>query len=395
MRLGGLLAAMMLVSSGPVAAQASPPRHRIGPVQLVPSITLRDIGVDTNVFNGENPVKDFAMTTMPELSASVGSPRRSLSAHAQVALVYYARQASERSFNRAFDVSAQMTFRRLTPFAEARYLNTRERISNEIDARARRTEGTASGGLGIAVTPKVGLTLRGTAVRMGFNADERFDNHWLADELNRNTNSVSGEARYALTPLTSVMVSAEQMATLFTRTSLRDTNSTQIQGGMSFHPRALINGSFRIGMQRFRPTHVAVPDFDGLIGNATLSYRVGELTTIGGGFNRVVAFSYLPTEPYYLLQNLGVSVRRQVVRRWDVTLAVDRSWHRYRRSIIGAIREPDGRRERLWNSSLTTNYDLGRSARFTVGITYQQRESEQLLRTYQGVRFGTSIVYGF
>ena len=394
-------ASLVLVIAATAAAQEPDPRStarlRLGPVAIAPTVTLRDLGVDTNVYNEgvSEPVKDFAFTVVPAFTAIVGPRNASFTLRSVTDLVYFARQTSERSVNQDLAASARVTLNRISPFAEAAYLNTRQRVWQEIDARARHVQRRGAAGVGIAVTPKIGLDFRGELWRMAFDGDATFDDHDLAEELNREMRTLSGTLRYMATPLTSILFSSEVATTRFTRAAFRDTDTRQFQAGLELHPRALVSGTVRVGYQRFRPRSSQVPEFAGFTGGGSVSYRLRGATTFGFLFNRSIDFSYLHEEPYYVREGYGVSVRRQVSARWDVEVSGERSRHGYRRLATATDGRTEGHVDRLLSAGVTVGHDLGPSTRVTTGLSYVDRSSDFSDRQFDGVRVGTSIVYGF
>ena len=122
-----LAAALLELSGGIASAQDGDPRStarlRLGPVYVAPTFEVRDIGVDTNVYNESlvEPIKDFVLTAIPTFVATVGPPRRALTVRSATSLVYFAKQASERSVNEDLTLTARGTFGRFVPFAELGY----------------------------------------------------------------------------------------------------------------------------------------------------------------------------------------------------------------------------------------------------------------------------------
>jgi hypothetical protein len=230
---------------------------------------------------------------------------------------------------------------------------------------------------------------------MAFDADARFDNHWLAEELNRKARGAFVGVRYAMTPLTTFIVGHGVSRTRFTQAIGRDTDSRETDVRVELHPRALIFGTARFGFQHFQPRTGGVADFRGLIGSGTLGYRLRGLTTLVGTFERVVSFSYLPGTPYYVRQGFGVSVQRQVVPSWDLTLTGERTLHRYRRAGIGPDDVLVGHTDRLLGGSAALGHDLGPRTRISFAFSYHDRRSEFIERRYNGLRAGTTVVYGF
>src|SRR5688572_2826756 len=289
-----------------VSAQDTDPRSaarlRLGPIYLSPTLELRDVGVDTNVYNENvpDPTKDFVLTAVPTVVATLGPPRSSLSIRSETQLVYFANQSSERSVNEDLTVSAQGRLGRVSPAAQVGYLNTRERLSFEIDARARHVERRGTGGVSFALTPKISVQAQGEYWQLAFDGDEVFDDYGLAAQLNRESLTATGGISYRATPLTTVRVVADVATIRFDEASFRDTDTRQMLVGVELNPRALISGSARVGYQLFRPLNSAVPEFDGVVGGASVSYRLRPTTSIGFTFDRRTDFSYIITEPYYV-----------------------------------------------------------------------------------------------
>jgi hypothetical protein len=396
-----LVIAVVLVTHGGIAAAQSVDstgsmRLRLGPVSVAPTFELRDIGVDTNVYNdsSSDPTKDFVLTAIPTFVATMGSARRGLTVRSVTSLVYFAQQASERSVNEDLTLSTQATFGRFTPSAGLSYLNTRERVSFEVDARARRVEQRVTGGLRFAVTPKISADIHGEFWENSFDGNAVYDTFGLAAELNRESNMLGATVDYKLTPLTSFNFVAEASAIRFKEASLRDTDTRQMLVGVTLNPRALISGSARVGYQRFRPLSPLVPEFNGVVGNATVSYRVRSRTTVGFTFDRRTDFSYYVVEPYYVQAGYGLSLRRQIVPQWDAEVTVSRSAHNYLR-LLQPANDEAGHDETLLSTDLNLGYDVGPRTRLTVGLRYEDRHSDFITRGYDGVRVGVSMFYGF
>jgi hypothetical protein len=309
--------------------------------------------------------------------------------------VYFVEQSSERSANQDLVATGRFSFNRVSAFAEAGYLNTRQRPDNEIDARSRRIDRRGAVGVSIGLSPKISAELRGDYARMAFDANAIFDDTYLAQELNRETRTVAAGARYAATPLTEFVVSSDLARTRFTLAPVRDADSQQTLFGVDLAPRALISGSVRAGYQRFRPRNAALPDFDGLIGSADVAYRPRTSTTLGFSFSRNLSHSYFELEPYYVREGFGLSVRRQLVERWDVRMSGGQFWHRYRRTTSAAAATATSRSDALLDAAVELGYQKRPGTRLSVGLSYHDRRSEYEYRSYDGFRLGSSVVYGF
>ena len=139
----------------PAAAQGAPvvdPRKdakmRFGPFYVTPSVQLREIGLDTNVFDTPvSPRSDFTATLAPKADVWVPFANRALiTTSSAVAFVYYHTYPKARSIDPDVLIRGDVYVRRATFYAEDRYFKTRDR-SLEVDASlARRTENAATGG---------------------------------------------------------------------------------------------------------------------------------------------------------------------------------------------------------------------------------------------------------
>src|SRR4029450_4891005 len=110
-----------------------------GPLYMNPAILLKELGVDTNVFNQPGDQKsDFTFTITPKADVALPFARRGLlRTTAAVDAVYYADYVSERSLDPQVTVRVEAYANRLTLVGQGQYLNTRQRPNYEIDLRSR------------------------------------------------------------------------------------------------------------------------------------------------------------------------------------------------------------------------------------------------------------------
>src|SRR5206468_2317298 len=110
-------------------------RVHLGPLYLNPGLLLKELGVDTNVFNAAGDQKsDFTFTITPKVDAALPFGHRGLlRTTAALDSVYYATYVSERSLDPQITVRGEAYATRLTFFAQGSYINTRQRPNYEID----------------------------------------------------------------------------------------------------------------------------------------------------------------------------------------------------------------------------------------------------------------------
>ena len=382
-------------------AQAVDPRAdargHVGPFYFTPAVTVEEFGVDTNVFNSADEKKDFTFTVAPHVDVWVPFARRALLTTSLTSdVVYYQAYASERSVNPDVRVRGDAFLNRVTLFAESGYLNTRQRPNFEIDVRARREEQMLRGGVQVRVSPKLLLELAARQQRLDFDADASFNDTNLRVMLNRETKVLSPSVRYELTPLTTIALRAEGGDDRFEFSPLRDSDTLRVTPGVEFKAPALITGSAYVGFRRFETVSSALPDFTGTVANASLTHTLKGATRFTFTAERDITYSYEELQPYFVVDGYGLTVRRQLVGRTDVTVGAQRFKYSYRDLVLpgAAVVELD-RVDRTTTWSATFGYRLGQATRLGFGTFYRQRESNSnRFRDYDGFRFATTVDYG-
>jgi hypothetical protein len=375
-------------------------RMHAGPVYFTPTVALTNLGVDTNVFNQvDNPKSDFTLTLEPHVDVWLPFVRRALlSAYVTPAYTWYQTFSSERSFNPEVGGRFETYFNRLTLFADASYLNTRQRPSFEIDVRARRREDTAEAGAEIRIFRKLFFEAAGHQTRYRFDADAFFDGTNLQQVLNRDERSASGAVRWRYSALTTFVVRGEAIRDRFELSPERDSNSTRGTVGVEFRPRALISGSAYVGYRRFKALNPALSDYTGAVAQAGLSYRLAGLTLLSFTADRDISYSYERTQPFYVRAGYGVNLRQYLGWRLDATAGATRYRYDYKGLLdLGeaAARRSVARQDVTWNWTGSIGYRFGRDKRIGLGVTYWNRNSNLKANwNYTGLRAGLLVEYG-
>jgi putative beta-barrel porin BBP2 len=406
-----LTAAAVAALSVTAAAQvAAPPdtvesvrrdaRIHVGPFYMTPTVRLKELGVDTNVFNENGETKsDFAFTVTPRANVWIPVARRALfTATAASDLVWYARYSSERSINPQFTGRGELYLNRITLFGENAYLNTRARPNYEIDLRSRHLENDATVGAEVQITPKLSLEaalLRGIT---RYDADARFDGTSLQRTLNRDNTGMRLVGRHRLTPLTTLALRYENLSDRFPYSAARNADSVRVMPGVEFKARALITGTAYVGYRQFTAEFPALlPEFSGLVAQLGLSYTVLGATTLGVSYRRDLTYSYEELQPFFVNNAAGASIRRALGRRFDVLLSLDRHKYAYENLVpLPGVKPGPERIDTTWVYAGSFGYRLGREGRVGFGVSYDDRSSTTNdLGPYNGLRAGTVMSYGF
>jgi hypothetical protein len=383
------------------AAQTVDPRAdargHVGPFYFTPTVNVEEFGVDTNVFNSADEKKDFTVTVAPHADVWVPFARRALLTTSVTSdIVYYQNYSSERSVNPDVRVRGDVFLNRVTLFAESGYLNTRQRPNFEIDVRARREEQVLRGGVQVRVSPKLSLEMAARQQQLDFASDASFNDTNLQVTLNRKSRSVAPTVRYELTPLTTIAVRAEAGEDRFEFSPLRDSETLRVTPGVEFKAPALVTGTAYVGVRRFTTSSDSLPDFTGTVASASLTHTLQGATRFTFTADRDITYSYEALQPYFVVDGYGLTVRRQLVGRTDVTIGAQRYKYSYRDLVLpGAGAFELDRVDRTTTWTATFGYRLGQATRVGLGTFYRQRESNSnRFRDYDGFRFATTVDYG-
>jgi hypothetical protein len=376
----------------------------VGPLYITPGLQLKELGVDSNVFNeAGDPKSDFMFNLSPKADVWLAMARRALITTTVAAdLVWYRTYATERSVDPQASVRAEIFLHRLTLFAQDVYLNSRQRSNYEIDLRSRHMDNNVEAGAEYRVTPKFSFSVAGRRAVTRFEADATYLGVNLQQELNRDTTGVVAAIKHKVTPLTTLLVRGERFTDEFPLSPRRDTDSIRVMPGVEFKPRALVSGSAFVGFRQFTPKDAAAfPEFAGLVANLGLSYTMLGATTFGVSYARDVSYSFEPLQPYFVSNGVGASVRQALGRKFDVLVSADRAVYAYRDLQVGLPvpgdgAGPDAREDTTRVYAASLGYRPGRQTRIGFGGSYWQRESTtRTFRDYEGFRAGTTVTYGF
>ncbi len=389
-------------SSPPVEDVRKEARIHAGPFYMTPVLLLKELGIDTNVFNQAGEQKsDFTFTVTPRTDLWVPFGRRALvSTSVGSDLVWYRKYTSERSVDPQLVARGEIYLHRFTLFAGDSYVSSRQRPNFEIDLRSRHVEIEAQAGITYRVTPKFALEVTARRGITEYDADAFFLGNSLRETLSRRTRGGSVTARQRLSALTTVAVRAEKFGDRFAYAHERDTDSIRIMPGVEFKPRALVSGSAWVGFRRFTPRDPeALPAYSGLVAQLDLSYTLLGATTFGVSYNRDINYSFEQLQPYYVSNAVGASIRRALGGRFDVLVSADRYLYDYRDlrvATVLTVAAAQPRQDVTWNYGGSIGYRVGRDGRVAFGASYSDRTSStRTFRDYSGLRVGTSVSYGF
>jgi hypothetical protein len=389
--------AVVSASAAPARAQTQAPEAietmpiHFGALGLRPSISITNVGNDSNVFNeAEHPQEDFTATVVPRLVARVRGGRMTLSYGSAADMVYFKKFTSERSVNANTDIRLDADLGRVQPYASIGWVATKERLNAEVDVRTPRSQRALAGGLRVLMASRTALLVSGRRFTLDFDEGALFKGVDLSRTLNSQADSVDASLQLLLTPLTTFSMTTSLQRDRFEAAPERDSDTLRLLPALQFDPTTLIRGSVAVGYRRFRPLTPALPDYSGLLVQAGLGYTMLARTKFDLDLARDVQYSFDDDEPYYLSTGGRLTVTHQLVGPLDLQAFGGGQTMAYRQSGTPT----DVRRDQVRSYGGGAGYRLRNNMRFGVTWETNRRQSALNDRDYVRRRIYASLIYG-
>lgn len=372
-------------------------RVRIGALMLNPMIGISNLGVDQNVFNdppAKQPKKDFTATVTPKVDLWLHLGRSWLIGSIDEEVVWFRTYSSERSSNNRYTVGWRLPAAWFNVNLTAKYAKVRDRPGYEIDLRAGRKEGSYTGAVEGRIMSKTFFGVRGERQTVDFDDAAAFGTVLLRNELNRVTTRGALTLRQQVTSLTSVEFNATRSEDRFEFASPRNSTSTAFGTTITLDPFALIKGSAAFGFRNFRPESPDVPDYSGGTMALDLTYTLLGMTRFVVRALRDIDYSYDLAQPYYVQTGVDGSVAQQILGPVDAVFRVVEQRLAYRNRAGFQVQAAD-RTDAVHSIGVGVGYHLGRETRLGFNVDKVRRVSDLEFRSYEGLKYGTSLTYGF
>jgi hypothetical protein len=369
------------------------PRFSLGALQLDPRLAIRNVGIDTNVFNTPTaPERDFTATIGPELESRLQAGRLTLTGTSGFGWTYFQKASSQRFVEYAQAGRADVALVRVTPHVEGSVERTRRRPNDELDVRVRQRRTRMGGGL--AVHPGARLTVDATFQERTFDfGDGSADDFGLSQSLNRTERELGLATSLALTPLTTFVVRTASREDDFEFAGERNSRSISVMSGLEFKPLALISGQVFIGFRSFAPKTSELPGFNGVIAAVDLQYVARDFLRVDIDVARDVDYSFERDRPYFVSTSLRGEVSQAIGGSWDIVGRAGTTRLAYQ-AFDRAGAPTDTRADRLWLGGIGLGRRMG-VVRIGVDVDRVTRNSSVEGRRYSGLRAGGSLTYGY
>lgn len=395
---GCLLALLVprLGNAQPSAADADAARFQFGPLAATPTLAIRDVGIDSNVFNeADAPTSDFTATVVPGVDTWFRASRLTLASSTTIEWVHYQDAARQRSLNVNEESRLELNLLRARPYVGGTYVRTRRRPNPEIDNRVRQF--LTGGYAGVEVDIGARMTADVVVGREKLDVGQgEFGDAGLAFSLNRKTERAGADLSWSLTPLTAFVVRSAYEREAFEFDTDRDNRSIIVTPGVEFDPLAVIRGSAFVGIRHLEGLHATLPQFTGVIADVQLGWTFSDLAQMTAVVERDIEYSAERDYPYFVLTGFGVTATQVIGASWDV---VGRGgWTRLNyvaEEAPAGMPGLDPRVDRIWTIGTGVGRRLGDRLRVGVDVNYGERQSPVPGRTYDGFTVGGVFTYGY
>jgi hypothetical protein len=391
-----MFASAAMAQAAPAQTDTKPSRFVLGPLGWTPRLTLRDAGVDSNVFNSpstETPKQDVTGSLTPSVDSLLTLGVMQLATQGEVDFLYFERYTNERAINGRVGGRMQFPTTRVHPVLTGSWAHAKDRTGNEIDIRAPRTEMAYSAGLGAQITPGSSLTVTGGLSDLRYDEGVKFQGLELATRLNRQSRTANVAFRSALTPLTKLVVLFDAGRDDFTADPSHNSDNLRGFTGLEFAADAVIRGRAGIGYHKMlsRGSDPSA-NFAGWISQADLSYTLFGRTRFNVRTSHDTSYSGLENSAYFVSTIGGLEVTHNLVGPIDIELHGSREKLNYTATTTGLPAH------REFVDVLGGGLVIRVSTQTRIGFYYddqQRRSSAGPQSEYSRRHMYTSVTYGF
>jgi hypothetical protein len=246
------------------------------------------------------------------------------------------------------------------------------------------------GGARLLVASRTNLVVNARRLDIDFDEGSQFNGADLAHNLNSRADSVEGGVQIALTPLTTLNMTASVQRDRFDSAPERNADTIRITPALQFDPTSLIRGTVVIGYRHFDTLDPALPNYSGVILQVAAGYTLLERTKFDVDLSRDVQYSYEDLEPYYLATGGRLTVTHQLTGPFDIQGFGGQQTLAYRSTAAPA----ETRSDRVETFGAGAGYRVHSLVR--IGFTWEEnrRLSDVHNRQYDRRRLFASFTYG-
>jgi hypothetical protein len=390
---GTVASAILVLGVTPSVAEAQSidGRAPLGQTGFAPSVTF-STGIDTNVFNEPDEVDEDVVTRIrPQAEGTLRIGRAQLRGRGGFSAVHYRRYESQRSFDVAIDTRMDVDLGIVAPYVSYFFVRTRERTGFEIDSRPLRLDHTGTAGLATKLGARTTFIVGGYRSKLEYDEEATVEGALLQLGLNHERMGLTTGLRFAVTPITTLTLTADAERDRFEFSPLRNADGLRIAPGVEFNPGGLLAGRAMVGYRKFTPLFDAVPPYTGVVAGVDLGYTLRAATRFAVKVNRDTTYSFDPVQPYYVLTAVDGTISHHLTDR--LVLTGTAGWQQLDYQVI-AIAPGPGRIDNGRTFFASLLYATSRNITFGGTVDYARRDSALATRRYEGLRFNLLVNYG-
>lgn len=361
-----------------------------GPLRWTPSVALRDVGTDSNIFDtAANHQSDFTATFTPQVDSLLDTTRLRLRTTSVVDLVYFDHYASERSVNRQITTRLEVPFKSFIPYVGGGYTNTRERQNAELDIRARRRDVTGRVGATLLFATRGSVEIGARVEEATYSDGQTLRGLELADQLNRRIEAARAGFKYNLTPLTAFVAEGEAGRDTYEVAAIKNQKSGRASVGFEFAPDAVLRGRATVGYHKLSVIDPSTVPFGGFTADVNLSYVLLGVTRFDARYGRDTTFSV--EAPYYVQNEYGLNILQTFIGPVDLVARANRQTLDYPGIVE---RNVDARVDRLQMLGGGVIVRTSRRTRLSFNYDVTRRQSPLETVRFERQRLFTSFLFG-
>ncbi len=296
--------------------QAQAASWRFGPFHIQPSLVIRNAGYDSNVYYRPDAVADYWLTAGPAFDIFLPVKKKILfQVYASPQYVYFKETVRERTWNYYTNGWVHLLLNKFLVSAGAGWSDARERFSTEIDIRPRRRVEDFQASILWQKSRKFSFALAGRSSTHRYESVE-YSGFNISQRLDRTEQTASAFIYYQATSKIRAFAEGEYGTYDFRDpASGRDSESRAVYGGFELSSWSRLRGTVRFGYKKFRTRDAGLPDFEGFVGEASLTLRVLRVLNVRCSYRRDVSFSIWFENPFYIEKSAGGGASFYIMKR--------------------------------------------------------------------------------
>ena len=375
-------------------------RWKLGPFRIFPTVSIRDVGIDDNLYFGSDrgePKKDFTATLSPEIRVYL--PFRNsfiFYFRENPEYAYFHRESQQRAFNNSCGAGLRyLLLGRLVLSGEAGDDVHRRRVSSEFQIPANDRVRSLQAGFSFETARKTSIGITGAVRKISYE-----EVHFNPEDapvsrlLDREEREIGAEAYYQLFPDGFLFLRGDFREYRFLDEAAlwRNSTATSFWAGLRFPLLGRIRGVLNVGYKKFDPKTAGESPFHGLVGNTGLDLRTGRIAARLQFVRDLVFSSY--ADIFYFVEDsarLGGSLYLTSFLKFDYDYSRGRADYSVRAREEGS----EGRVDRRRNHSLGLLVRVFRTS--GIGITWNFERWTSTLGDFDRTRnfFGLAFTRSF